>query len=759
MNTKRSIVRIIYAFLLALTATVVSLHAQGTGSAASQKLTTVLADLAGSVAQDDGRVSAARAGTPAPLSVDALPKAVQDAVQSRRLRLNDRAEAQVYILLSSASDEHLAQLRSNGVTIEIADTPRRRVQARVPVSRLQAIAGLPFVDFIRLPTYARHNIGRVTTEGDGILHTDAARQQLSLDGTGVRVGVISDGIKGLFATSCTTCTGAANGPISSGDLPDASGVRDANGVLRSSSGGVLGRSFQGNGDLEGLPGGVCGFAGAGAEGTAILEIVHDLAPGSKLSFANFDTDLTFAQAVDYLASTNDVVIDDIGFFGVPFDGTSVVSSATAGALNNRDYPIRGYFTSVGNAADAHYYDLYNDSRVEASVTAGVVSTGSWHLFQQTADTTDVLGVGAQPYNLIALPRGGEVVVFLSWDDPYGASGNNYDLYLISEATGRVVARSTDAQRGAQDPVEFIDYVNNGTSGLFHLAVQNVGNAAQPRHLNIYSFEPQCAFDGPRPLASARYEQLNFNTPALSVTAQSDAGGSPVAAVSVGAICSASATAAARFSTLPNASCNDTSHSTMEFFSSRGPTLDGRQKPDVSAIDGVSVTGAGSFVTTFFGTSAAAPHVAGIAALALQAAPCLLATGRGALDPVDARTTLRDLIVRSAVPLSADGAPDNTSGAGRADAAATIQKTLPVFNGATTVTVDASSSGSATLTAEQLGFSSPQRCAVTTLSWTGGCGTGPGSTMTCPRGTTTVNVAASVNGLSFSAPIDLHIIVR
>jgi hypothetical protein len=59
----------------------------------------------------------------------------------------------------------------------------------------------------------------------------------------------------------------------------------------------------------------------------------------------------------------------------------------------------------------------------------------------------------------------------------------------------------------------------------------------------------------------------------------------------------------------------------------------------------------------------------------------------------------------------------------------------------------------------LGFSSPQRCAVATLSWTGGCGTGPGSTMTCPRGTSTVSVSASVNGLSFSAPVDLQIVVR
>src|SRR5207244_3528104 len=128
----------------------------------------------------------------------------------------------------------------------------------------------------------------------------------------------------------------------------------------------------------------------------------------------------------------------------------------------------------------------------------------------------------------------------------------------------------------------------------------VRNGAQPKQLNLFSFEPQCATDGPRLLAAPRHERHNYNTAARSVSAQSDAGGSPVPVISVGAICSATAAASDRFRTNPNASCDDITNSTIEFFSSRGPTLDGRQKPDVSAIDGVSVTGAGGFSGTFFG---------------------------------------------------------------------------------------------------------------------------------------------------------------
>src|SRR6185295_9940138 len=125
-----------------------------------------------------------------------LPAAVQDAVRGGRMRLSDTNEVQVYILMPAVTDDRLAQLTAAGVTIEISDADRRRVQARIPASRLRMIASLPFVDFIRLPAYARRSSGAVTSEGDRILHTDEVRKQLALDGTGVRVGVISDGIKG-----------------------------------------------------------------------------------------------------------------------------------------------------------------------------------------------------------------------------------------------------------------------------------------------------------------------------------------------------------------------------------------------------------------------------------------------------------------------------------------------------------------------------------------------------------------------------------
>ncbi|MHB8654279.1 MAG: S8 family serine peptidase [Terriglobia bacterium] len=735
---------------------------------ANVKLTTVLAELARSVPQRQGPTPLSSTPQAAGFSTSSMPKSARDALQGREMRINSNGEVQVYILMSAVTDENLSQLKANGVTIEIKDTASNRVQARIPISLLQTVSSLPFVNFIRLPTYAVRMTGSVDTEGDAILRADQARQQLGVDGTGVRVGVISDGLKGIFATNCTSCGSVTGGPISTGDLPSATGTRNSSGVLTSSNGGIIGTSFvvgsgaggSGTaGDLEGIVPG-CSFAGAGAEGTALLEIIHDIAPGAQLSFANADTDVAFRQAVNSLAGSNDIVMDDLGFFGVPADGTSAISTNTANALNSTTNPIRAYFTAVGNSADEHYFGTYVDSGVSGVTVSGITNAGDFHLFQQTADTTDVLGLGPKPYNVIKLPPNGEVVIFLTWDDAFGASSNNYDLYLAQQSTNQVVAHSTDAQSGTQDPVEFIDYVNNtGNTDYFHILVQNVQNLAQPKHLNLFSFQPECAADGPRLLLAGHHERHNYNTATRSVAAEGDAGGSPVGVVSVGAICSASTKAQTVFtgSLAPDESCLDTTNSTIEFFSSQGPTLDGRTKPEISAIDGVSITGAGSFENPFFGSSAATPHVAGIAALLLQSKACLLNGAAGAVDNVTARTDLHNLILNNTVPLGGS-TPNNIFGFGRADALAAADATIPVFSGGTPFVVGGNTPSGASVTAPQIGFSVPNACPMATLNWTGGCGTGPASSMNCPFGTSNVTVMASNNGTKFSSPANVQIIV-
>ena len=326
-------------------------------------------------------------------------------------------------------------------------------------------------------------------------------------------------------------------------------------MLIARRGGIIGRSFQANGDLEGLPPitvPACSFAGAGAEGTALLEIVHDLAPGAKLSFANGDTDLAFNQAVNFLAASNDVVLDDIGFFGEPYDGTSIVSTNTAAALNN---PARIPSARISRrSATTPTSTITARTPIRASTarrSAASPTPATCTCFSARADTTDVLGLGAQPYNLIALPTNGEVAIFLSWNDPFGGSANNYDLYLVQQSTGRVVASSTDLQNGRQDPVEVIDYVNQGAQDFFRIVVQNVHDAAQPRNLNIFSFEPECAAAGPVLLSAQSHARHNYNTATHSVCRAERRRRLADSVMSVGAICSASVSAAQRRSTTTN----------------------------------------------------------------------------------------------------------------------------------------------------------------------------------------------------------------
>lgn len=144
----------------------------------------------------------------------------------------------------------------------------------------------------------------------------------------------------------------------------------------------------------------------------------------------------FEAAVDYLAANTDIVVTDISYLSPPFDGTSAVSQGLSDALNDNGNPVRGIFASVGNYAQDHYQGEYTPSGTDGTSITGLA--GNLHLFAgmgniQTTPgaTADTEGFGNSIFDpLIAVPPGEEIEAYLAWNDPTGASTNDYDLFLL-----------------------------------------------------------------------------------------------------------------------------------------------------------------------------------------------------------------------------------------------------------------------------------------------------------------------------------------
>src|SRR5262245_19489476 len=199
----------------------------------------------------------------------------------------------------------LQTLQQAGVRIERIDMARGRVQARVDPSALDTLAGFWWVRAIRSVDRAVVRSGGITTEGDAASRADALRTR-GVDGTGVVVGVISDGIDSLAAAQAT------------GDLRDVVVPNDTR----------------------------C-QRGAGDEGTALLEIVHDVAPGARLLFSGPSTSLDMVDAVQCLADAGaNVIVDDLGFFGEQYFEDGPVADAVSAAVTAGV----SYHSSAGNEA-------------------------------------------------------------------------------------------------------------------------------------------------------------------------------------------------------------------------------------------------------------------------------------------------------------------------------------------------------------------------------------------------------------------------
>jgi hypothetical protein len=366
----------------------------------------------------------------------------------------------------------------------------------------------------------------------------------------------------------------------------------------------------------------------------MLEIVYDLAPGASLVFATaFTGQADFATNIQALAAAGaDVIVDDVGYFFEPTFQDGIIAEAVD------DVTADGvlYVSAAGN--DGNLGSGTSGVWEGNFVDSGATYSGSpLHRFAPGAADT-IVTVDTPDY------------FTLKWSDELGASGNDYDLYLFDEAGITLLDWSDNYQDGDDDPLESIS-----SQGI----IDDSGN-----RLAITKY-----------LGSARVLSLNTHGGELEFPTASGIFGHPGAR---GAI----AVAATDWILAGGAGGEFDGSESIQFYSSDGPRrvhyeADGtpitpgnfsstggelRAKPDVTGADCVSTATPG--LTIFCGTSAAAPHVAAIAALLFE-----LGGGGTTADDV------RNAIEQGTLDIEAPG-HDRDSGHGIVEAVAAADVLLP-----------------------------------------------------------------------------------
>jgi subtilisin family serine protease len=338
------------------------------------------------------------------------------------------------------------------------------------------------------------------------------------------------------------------------------------------------------------------FSGAGIEtggihGTACAEIVYDMAPEAQLYVVKIDGILLSSteNAANYcIAQGVHVVSSSLGLtYANFFDGQGDVCGIVNNLYTHNILPVIAAGNFAGNAGDAHHEGITVDS-----------NSNGWHEFAPSKETMGFTAAAGVP-----------VLLVLNWNG-WPVTAQDYDLYVFNNTLTYAWYWATP-QTGSQPPVEG-GFFTPPYTGTYYLAIWRY-NAAPGIRYEVYA----------RSVGS-------FELPVAqsSLTCPADAAG----ALAVGAINYANWTSGPQ-----------------EPYSSQGPTNDGRLKPEICGPD--AVTTLSYYPTAFTGTSAAAPHVAGAAALLKSAHPTWTAS------------QLRGELTSSAIDMGTGGA-DYVYGYGR-----------------------------------------------------------------------------------------------
>jgi Subtilase family len=508
----------------------------------------------------------------------------------------------------------------------------RVVSGQLPISSITAAEALISLRFAQTAK-AVTNAGGVISQGDLSMRADVARATFGLDGSGIKVGVLSDSYN---------CLGGAAMDIANGDLSQVTVVQE-----------------------------ISSCTGATDEGRAMLQIVHDVAPGASLGFASaFNGMASFAANITALKNNGaKVIVDDVMYLTEPMFQDGIIAQTVDRVVSNGV----AYFSSAGNQARQSYQSVFRPGDTFAP-GAFASAPGAAAFLGGTAHNFNSSG-GKDQFLSVTIPAGTSVTIILQWDSRFfsvsGSPGtqNDLDLYVFDASATQVLNGTTFNNIGG-DAVELFGSANTA-SGPLNVSLMIVKHSgADPGLLKFVYF-----FSGAPPTIN------EFNTQSGTIYGHANAAG-------------AEAVGAARYSKTP---AFGISPPVLESFSSSGATLilfdvagnrlvapDARAyKPEIVAPDGADTTFFGSFdfdgtgFPNFFGTSAAAPHAAGVAALLIEAKP--------ATTPAQIYTALESTAVNMDV-----AGYDNNSGFGLIQAHAALASILSVarveFNGGANVII-------------------------------------------------------------------------
>jgi hypothetical protein len=490
------------------------------------------------------------------------------------------------------------------------------VSAWLPISQATAVAELAGVRSVMLAPPPRKRVGSVTAESAVVEHS----QQVNTPGLYTPSGILGNGITvGLVSDSYDKASGVprASVGVGSGDLP---GTGNPDGYTTPV---VVLQDDNSSGNTD--------------EGRGMAEIVHDIAPAAHICFsAGGASAATMAQSIRNLRTNAacDIIADDLYFTDEPYFSDGPISQAiddvvTSTALAGKKVV---YFSAAGNEGNyAYSSDVHLVTAAQGLAAAGILNfsnvpsalyAGGFHNLNPGGPITIAM--------MVTTDSNGQPNVALQWDDPFDVNNGvttDYNL-LVFSATGTYNSSlsGTDNNFSTDEPIELLNPLKANTTYYF---VISLASSAPPTATHLH-------------LSSTTGESLSGPYIAYNAT---NMFGHPTAA-------NANAVGAYVYNTGPNTTVSynsgeanpppgpyrpgledftSTGGSLAFYFNSGGTRLTNpviRQKPEISAADGVDTSffpsGSGNDYDNdnfpnFFGTSAAAPTAAAIAALVLDAA--------------------------------------------------------------------------------------------------------------------------------------------